>query len=70
MIKKLKGKDLKGKVLVKVLSEDLSMRGFQYTLGKNVDINTLFETDKCAEGLHFCEAKDVINYLSMVLSWL
>lgn len=63
MIKKLKGKDLKGKVLVKILSEDLIMRGFQYTLGKNVDINTLSGADDCAKGLHFCETKDVINYL-------
>lgn len=34
MIEKLKGKDLKDKVLVKILSEDLITRKFQYKLGK------------------------------------
>ena len=66
MITKLKGKDLKRKILVKILSEDLKMGDFQYELGKNTDVNQLSKANECAEGegLHFCEAKDILRYLN------
>ena len=59
----IKGKDLKDRVLCKVLSEDMKMRGFQYKMGLNEDINPLELKGSCKAGLHFCDVKSVCNFL-------
>jgi hypothetical protein len=51
-----------GSIHLKVLNEDLCQRGFQYKLGENVmDDVSLFNDDKCSEGLHFTDT-DYVNY--------
>ena len=59
----IKGKDLKGRVLCKVLSEDMNMRGFQYKIGLNEDINPLELEGSCKAGLHFIEINKIITFL-------
>ncbi len=59
----IKGKDLKGYILCKILTEDMVMRGFQYKMGLNEDVNPLATTGSCEAGLHFCLIKDVYWYL-------
>ena len=60
----IKGKDLKGEILCKVISEDMVMRGFQYKMGMNEDVKPLAISGSCEAGLHFCLIKDVYRYLS------
>ena len=59
----IKGKDLKGYILCKVLSENMVMRGFQYKMGMNEDVNQLDVKGSCKKGLHFCIVKDACRYL-------
>ena len=59
----IKGKELKGYTLCKILSEDLCMRGFQYKMGMNVDVNPLAVRGSCKAGLYFCLIKDICDYL-------
>lgn len=59
----IKGKDLKGHLLCKILSEDMVMRGFQYKLGMNEDENSLSLHGRCEPGLYFCLIQDVCNFL-------
>lgn len=59
----IKGKDLKGCILCKILSEDMLMQGFQYKMGMNEDIKPLAMSGSCGAGLHFCLVKDVGRYL-------
>ena len=59
----IKGKDLKGYILCKVLSEDMVMQGFQYKMGLNEDVKPLATEGSCEAGLHFCLIKDVYRYL-------
>ena len=59
----IKGKDLKGYILCKILTEDMVMRGFQYKMGMNKDVKPLATTGSCEAGLHFCLIKDVYRYL-------
>lgn len=59
----IKGKDLKGELLCKVISEDMVMKGFQYKMGMNEDVNPLAMICSCQPGLHFCLVKDIYNYL-------
>ncbi|MCM1219844.1 MAG: ankyrin repeat domain-containing protein [Lachnospiraceae bacterium] len=58
----IKGKDLKGHILCKILSEDLVMRDFQYKMGMNEDVNQLARKGSCGAGLHFCLVNDIYNY--------
>ena len=60
----IKGKDLKDYVLCKVLTENMIMKGFQYKIGMNEDVNSLAVKGSCKAGLHFCFIKDVCRYLS------
>ena len=59
----IKGKDMEGYTLCKILSEDMNMRGFQYKIGMNEDINPLEREGCCKAGLHFCLVQDVCKYL-------
>ena len=59
----VKGKDLKGYILCKILTEDMVMRGFQYKIGLNEDVKPLAMKGNCKAGLHFCFIKDVPWYL-------
>lgn len=59
----IKGKDLKGYILCKILSDSLVMRGFQYRMGMNEDVNQLAVNESHGTGLHFCLAKDICNYI-------
>lgn len=59
----IKGKDLRGYTLCKVLSEDMNMRGFQYKIGMNTDITPFAMEESCRAGLHFCLVQDVCKYL-------
>ena len=59
----IKGKNLKGKILCKILSEDMKMRGFQYKIGLNEDVKPLSLTGNCETGLHFCFIKDIWHFL-------
>ena len=59
----IKGKDLKGQILCKVLTEDMIMKGFQYHVGENVDINPLAKEGSCRAGLHFCLIEDILDFL-------
>lgn len=54
-------------MLVKILSEDLITRKFQYKLGKNADINPLSKADNYAKGLHFCEVKSIEIIMSHLM---
>lgn len=60
----IKGKDLKGEILCKVISEDMAMHGFQYKMGMNTDVKPLATTGSCKAGLHFCLVEDVYRYLN------
>lgn len=60
----VKGKDLAGRILCKVVTENLNMRGFQYKLGMNEDIQPLVPRRSCRAGLHFAEMKDICNFLN------
>lgn len=59
----IKGKDMEGYTLCKILSENMNMRGFQYKIGMNEDINPLEREGGCKAGLHFCLVQDVCEYL-------
>ena len=59
----IKGKDLKGEILCKVISEDMVMQGFQYKMGMNEDVKPLATTGSCKAGLHFCLMEDIHKYL-------
>lgn len=59
----IKGKDLKDYILVKVISEDMVMRDFQYKIGMNEDTVPLIRKGGCKAGLHFCLMEDICNYL-------
>lgn len=60
----IKGKDLKGYTLCKILSENMNIRGFQYKTGINVDVNPLALKGSCEAGLYFCFIEDICNYLA------
>lgn len=64
----VKGKKLKGKILCKVLSEDMKMRGFQYKMGLNEDVKQLSLEGNCETGLHFCFIKDIWHFLDYIIS--
>ena len=59
----IKGKDMEGYTLCKILSENMNMRGFQYKTGMNEDINPLEREGDCKAGLHFCLVHDICRYL-------
>ena len=59
----IKGKDLKGYTLCKILSADMNMKGFQYKTGMNEDINPLVRAGSCEVGLYFCLVQDACKYL-------
>lgn len=59
----IKGRELKGYTLCKILSEDMCMKGFQYKIGKNVDVKRLAVKGSCKAGLYFCLIKDICEYL-------
>ena len=59
----IKGKDMEGYTLCKILSENMNMRGFQYKIGMNEDINPLEREGGCKAGLHFCLVHDICRYL-------
>lgn len=58
----MKGKKLAGHILCKITSEDMNMRGYQYRIGINLDINPLARKGNYKEGLHFCFIEDVGSY--------
>lgn len=60
----IKGKDLKGHLLCKILSEDMFIKTFQYHMGENVDIYPLVIKDRCEAGIQFTDEKNVISFLS------
>lgn len=62
--KVIKGKDLKGLPLCKILSEDMAMQDFQYRIGMNEDINPLALRGSFGEGLSFSTAEHVCGYLN------
>lgn len=59
----IKGSDLQGCFLCKVLSEDMVMRGFQYKIGMNEDVNPLVLEGSCKAGLHFVAVQDLCGFL-------
>lgn len=59
----IKGRDLKGYTLCKVLSEDMCMRGFQYQLGVNETANSLPKRESCRKGFTFLDVQGVLQYL-------
>ena len=59
----IKGEDLKGHILCKIISRDMVMNGFQYKMGMNTDVKQLAVKGSCKAGLHFCLIKDICNYL-------
>lgn len=60
----IKGKELKGCKLCKVLSEKMKMKGFQYQIGLNEDINPLETQGTCETGLHFILLENVLDFLN------
>lgn len=58
----IKGKDLKGEILCKVISEDMVMRGYRYEMGMNVDVKSMDTKGSCKAGLHFCLVEDIHRY--------
>lgn len=59
----IKGIELKGMPICKILSEDLNMRGYQYQTGMNEDVNPLALEGCCSEGLHFALAGEICRFL-------
>lgn len=59
----IKGSDLKGYTLCKVLSEDMRMRGFQYQIGMNEDVNPLARWGYYKTGLHFTSLQNVMEFI-------
>lgn len=59
----IKGRDLKGCTLCKVLSEDMNMQGFQYQLGVNETANSLPKRESCRKGFTFLDVQGVLQYL-------
>lgn len=59
----IKGRDLKGYTLCKVLSEDMRMRNFQYQLGMNEDVKPFAKNGRCKEGLYFITMGEILKYL-------
>jgi len=59
----IKGRDLKGYILCKVLLDDKNMQGFQYQLGVNEDVNSPFISEKCRKGFTFLGVQGVLQYL-------
>ena len=60
----VKGKDLENRILCKVVTEDLNMRGFQYRLGMNEDTQPLATEGSCEAGLHFAEIGNICDFLN------
>lgn len=60
----VKGSDLNGCVLCKIISEDMCMRDFQYKIGMNEDTNPLATEGSCQTGLHFSFVQDILGYLN------
>ena len=55
----LKGEDLRGIALCKILSQNMIMKGFRYQIGVNEEVN-----HSCSEkGLHFSTVQDIGCYL-------
>ncbi len=60
----IKGSDLNGCVLCKIISDDMCMRDFQYKIGMNEDKNPLATEGSCQAGLHFSLVQDILGYLN------
>lgn len=62
-LKIIKGKDLKGKKLAKVIdSKNTGCDNYKYKIGMNVDTKELNLIHQFGSGLYFVELKDAINY--------
>lgn len=59
----IKGKDLKGYTLYKILSGDMEMCGIQYKLGLNEDTGLHGIDWANGSGLSFCLARDICCFL-------
>ena len=60
----MKGKDLKGYTLCKILSEDMKLRGFQYKIGMNEYVKPNILGGDYREGFRFYLIEDICRYLS------
>ena len=60
----MKGKDLKGYTLCKILSEDMKLRGFQYKIGVNEYVKPNILGGDYREGFRFYLIEDICRYLS------
>lgn len=58
----IKGKDLQKYVLCKILPENMMSNGFQYTLGKNIDILPFSTQEHCKNGLYFLDMENIFDY--------
>lgn len=59
----IKGRDLKGYTLCKVLPEDMNMQGYQYQLGVNETANSLPKRESCRKGFTFLDVQGVLQSL-------
>ncbi len=59
----IKGKDLRGCTLCKILSEHMEMREFQYKSGMKVDVRQFARKGSCKAGLHFFVVQDAGKFL-------
>lgn len=59
----IKGKELKGYTLCRVLSENMIMQGYQYQLGVNETANSLSKRESCRKGFAFLDVQGVLQYL-------
>ncbi len=59
----IRGKDLRGYALCKIISEDMKMRGFQYKMGMNEDTAPPAAEGSGKAGLYFCLAEDICKFL-------
>lgn len=58
----IKGSELREYTLCKVLSDDMCMRGFQYQIGMNVDVNPLGRFGSYKARLHFAILQDIMEH--------
>ncbi len=58
-----KPKELKEYTLCKVLPEDINMKGFQYQLGVNEDVEPFAKSRKSKVGMYFITVDKVLIYL-------
>lgn len=59
----IKGRNLKGYALCKVLSEDMNMQAYQYQLGVNEDVDSSSISEKCRKEFCFITVDEVLKYL-------